>query len=738
MQRSLLLDEPAATAIAVAGAADEAAWIESRRGRPLLRAGAAAPAVEHVFGRTFADAVPTDDEWRALLHPDDAAAAAAGLAEARRGAAVRSTYRIVLPDGTYRSLRDRVLHLDDRWQLRLVGIATPPWLDRALDLALLLCDHGGRIVEAHGPVELMPLLPEALIGHAIAHVSTLPAAMRDAWTTALDRALDTQRPQICAYRLEADAGPQAFEARMLPLAPGSAVIAIRDVGERDRLRERLAHHAVTDELTGLVNARGLRETLDAWLRPATRADAGPVALLLVDLDRFKQSNDLHGRAIGDTLLRLVAQRIGRETEREVRGVAMDLRDTERSSELDAPVERRDGAGGPVVARVGGDQFAVAWRPDRGSDVAARSEALAARLVAVLGVPTRIAGQSLFVRASVGIATWDGDASDPVAAAHAADATSLFSQADAALKRAKGAGRNQVRRHRDDAAPAGAVAPSPYRESTLRDALAAGQFTLVYQPKFELASSLSERHDDGERPALAPGAVIAVEALVRWRLPGGAVLLPREFLPLAESSGMILPLGDHVLRTALAETGRFAADGAVDVGLALNVSLRQLHDRVFVRTVEAALREAGRDPRTLTIEIAETAFVEDVRLAADALAELSALGVRLAIDHFGVGTAGLVALRSLPVDEIKIDRSFVAGAAIDAFDATIIAGLIHMAHNLGKTVTAEGVERVDQIASLAQMRCDAIQGYFVGEPLPAAALVAAEALWRGSRDARTAG
>ena len=191
-----------------------------------------------------------------------------------------------------------------------------------------------------------------------------------------------------------------------------------------------------------------------------------------------------------------------------------------------------------------------------------------------------------------------------------------------------------------------------------------------------------------------------------------------------------------MMTALAEAARFAERGGARVGVAINVSLWQLHDRAFVHGVDAALREHGFAPGELTIEIAETSFLEDIRLVADTLAELSALGVRLAIDHFGVGTAGLVALKSLPISEIKIDRSFIAGAAIDAFDATIVAGLIEMAHNLGIVVTAEGVERADQIAALSQMRCDAIQGYFVGEPMSASELVALPRLWRKTRNLKS--
>ena len=606
------------------------------------------------------------------------------------------------------------------------------WLDGVLDEALLCCDHAGRVIEIFGPTALLPADPAVLTGRAIAELSELPSALRQAWTGALERALDTQHPQICAYRLDRGpgdgGGERSFEARFLPLGPDRVVVAVRDVGERDGLRERIAYHTSHDELTGLGNLRFLRERLDGWLRPgpavhpsAAASVPVPVALLIVDLDRFKQGNDLHGHSIGDSLLRLVGQRIRREALRASLGRIGDGRDATEPSHPDSRLD--DDPASLAVARIGGDQFAVAWRG--GARPLADPMELAERLIATLGTPTRIAGQTLFVRASIGVATFPDDARDPSA---------LFALAEAALKRAKLAGRNQARRHGDEAAPAAPASQPPNTEVALRAAIAARQFLLVYQPKFELASSLVARNDDAgdgadRGTALAPGAIIAVEALVRWRTPSGALLIPHEFIPLAEASGMIRPLGDWVLHTALAEVSRFAATGGARVGVAINVSLLQLHDRTFVQTVMAALREHGFSAGELTIELAETAFVEDIRLASDALAELSSLGVRLAIDHFGIGTGGLVALKTLPIDEIKIDRSFIAGAAIDAFDATIVAGLIRMAHDLGKTVTAEGVERVDQIASLSQMRCDAIQGYFVGEPMTAAALVATPMLWR---------
>ena len=624
----------------------------------------------------------------------------------------------------------------------------PAWIDVALGEAVLRCDHAGRIVEAHGPGELLPASRDELIGNRIADLDALPAGFRQAWSVTLDRTFDTQRAQIFAYDFEVAAGPRAFEARMLPLGSEHAAIAIRDVTERNHLRARIEHVAMHDTLNALPNTRALREKLELWIGRGVRRDmstAVPIGLLIVDLDRFKQSNDLNGRPIGDSLLRLAAQRLSREARKEASSPARSPDDADEVHSADTPDGTLRDDGQLLVARIGGDQFGIAWRiadtaasgdergPTDTMDATARSAALATRLITALGTPTRLAGHTLFVRASIGIALFPVDA---------LDATTLFSHAEAALMRAKQAGRNQYRRHQDDhrddqdgRAAAGFSIMPPNNEAALRRALASNEFLLVYQPKFELVSSIvADLAHDGERGSLAPGAVIAVEALVRWRTSSGALLTPREFVPLAESSGIIRPLGDWVLATALAEAARFAEQGAARVGVAINVSLWQLHDRAFVHSVEAALRKHGFEPDELTIEIAETAFLEDIRLVADTLAELSGLGVRLAIDHFGVGTAGLVALKSLPISEIKIDRSFIAGAAIDAFDATIVAGLIEMAHNLGIVVTAEGVERADQLAALSQMRCDAIQGFFVGQPMPASELVAIPRLWDKTRRA----
>jgi diguanylate cyclase (GGDEF)-like protein len=706
-QSQLSLEDVAATGDS---SADEAVWVESERGKPFQAAprDRSARAIEAVFGRAFANGVPTDAEWRDAIHPDERQQAVAALAAGRAGAPYDVIYRAVAAGGGERRIRDRLHPVADRWLLRIVnvlpvqavGFGLPAeGLAAALDDAVLFIDHAGSIVATMGQSAALPDTPASLLGRRVADLDELPVAARHAWTRALERSLDTQRPQIVAYERDRGDGARPFEARIVPTREG-AVVVIRDVGERNRLRERVDHLATHDPTTGLGNVRALRDRLAQWLPPGGPATGiGAVALMVVDLDRFKQANDLLGRSLGDGILRVVAQRLAREAEQAAIG----------SGDPDAV----------LATRLGGDQFAIAWRLGTTvrTDSGAAVRSFAERLLTTLAAPTRIAGQTLFVRASIGAALAPDDARD---------ATTLLSQAEGALRRAKLAGRNQFRRHGDDARTAPVTAPID--ERALRAALAAQDFHLVYQPKFSLAASAPHAYDV---IPVAAGTLaesfVGIEALLRWRRPGGTVLAPEEFLPLAEAVDAMRPLGDWVLHTALAETAELIRSFDRRIGLCVNLSLMQLHDRTFVETVATALARHGFAPHELTFEIAETALRDDVRLVADVVAELSALGVRIAVDNFGAGTGGLMALKSLPIDEIKIDRAFIAGAAIDAFDATIVSGLVEMAHNLGKLVTADGVERVDQIAALSQMRCDSIQGFFIGEPLPARELATMESL-----------
>ena len=750
--------------------------------------GAVAPVsalVAGEFAALFGRAAPFDPEahvgreWLNWIHEDDAVRVAGAFDTQLVGGGYDETYRIVHPDGTLRWIRDRAYPLGDD---RIVRITSDLTAERNLDHALadsrrqqatlseaagiallradelaaqlgvqtdararsdsrleeiershrlvtaaladvvLRCDRTSRVLDVFGPREQLPAAPADLVGSRLSERADFPEAVRRIWLSTLERAFDTGRAQICAYALDVLAGPREFEARVTPVDGDEAIVVIREVSERNRLRERVHHVALHDTLTGLGNARALREGLTAWIaREPARVDRQVFALFLIDLDRFKQINDARGQPVGDSLLRLIAQRLSRCAGGETADKAAD-----------------NAADNAIIARIGGDQFAVALTfPDDVEALAADAfaGALAKGMLAAIVEPTRLFGTTLFARASIGVALFPQDGLDPA---------TLFSNAEAALMRAKQRGRNQYRLYSDHDADAGdktAAASSsspPDGERALRAALAAGQISLLYQPKFELSSSLEREamlRGDATESALSAGTVIGVEALVRWQVAGHGALAPAQFIPLAEKTGFIRPLGNWVLREALKQVARFAELGAARVGVSVNVSVLELHDRDFVRDVEAALSANGFAANELTLEIAETAFVEDMRLVADTLAELSSLSVNLAIDHFGIGTAGLVALKSLPISEIKIDRAFIAGCAIDAFDATIVSGLIEIAHNLGLSVTAEGVERADQIAFLSQVRCDAIQGYFVGTPMSAAELVRTTRLWHNTRAAR---
>jgi EAL domain-containing protein (putative c-di-GMP-specific phosphodiesterase class I) len=238
---------------------------------------------------------------------------------------------------------------------------------------------------------------------------------------------------------------------------------------------------------------------------------------------------------------------------------------------------------------------------------------------------------------------------------------------------------------------------------------------LFQPKIDVQGSVMR----------------GVEALVRWPVSSTETLAPDRFIPLAERTGLIVPLGQWVLAESLKQVCALQAQRGRALDLAVNVSTTQLRQARFAEEVRELLRSNEFSPSRLTLEIAETQLHDDLHAAIDTLAELAGLGVRIAIDDFGTGYGGLSWLKSLPVHEIKIDRSFIKGCAIDAFDAAIVSGLIDIAHNLGIRVVAEGVERADQIAFLTQVQCDSIQGYFLGMPMSAAELGRVERLWQAS-------
>jgi diguanylate cyclase (GGDEF)-like protein len=425
--------------------------------------------------------------------------------------------------------------------------------------------------------------------------------------------------------------------------------ALQTSAERDR------HQATHDALTGLPNWELLRDRLAQGLAAASRSD-GEVALLLIDLDRFKEINDTLGHSYGDKLLRQVGPRL-----------QSVLRE------------------GDTVARFGGDEFAVLLSR---VDGVGEAEQVAARLRDALHRPFDVDGVALDVEASVGIA---------ISPWHGTDTEALLRNADIAMYVAK--------EHK-----AGAVVFEPEEHVTaptrltvlgdLRRALeGTGELFLNYQPKYTLA---------GER-------IEGMEALLRWQHPTQGLIPPGDFIPAAEGTGIILRLTEHVLELSLAQM-RAWRDAGHEVPVAVNLSTRCLLDAALPEMVARLLARHGVPARLLRLEVTESAVMGDAARCMEVLQRLHDLGVKLSIDDFGTGYSSMAYLRRLPVDELKIDRSFVLGMTTTAHDAVLVRTAIDLGHNLGLTVVAEGVEGAEHVAALRELGCDIAQGYHFARPM----------------------
>jgi diguanylate cyclase (GGDEF)-like protein len=440
--------------------------------------------------------------------------------------------------------------------------------------------------------------------------------------------------------------------------------AINYAVERKRVEVELAHQALHDALTGLPN-RGL--FLDRLAQALTRLGRHSTALavLFCDLDRFKVVNDSLGHGAGDRLLVDVARR---------------LEDVLRA--------------GDTAARFGGDEFVILCEDIGGAHQAI---AIADRVSAALAAPFVLGDDEAFVRTSIGIAMATEGHARPEA---------LLRDADAAMYRAKekGGGIYEVF---DDEMRARAVQRLD-TENALHRALERGEFLLYYQPQVSLAT----------------GAITGVEALVRWQHPERGLVPPAEFIGPAEENGLILEIGAWALREACEQAARWGDQGPAGeaVRMSVNLSARQCHHPDLVAVVAAALRETGVDPARICLEITETAVMSDMEAGVGVLDQLRALGVSLAIDDFGTGWSSLRALQRFPVDEVKIDKSFVDGVARDPQEAAIVAAVISLSHALGLRTVAEGVESVGQVERLRALGCDQAQGFFFRRPAPAADLV----------------
>lgn len=432
-----------------------------------------------------------------------------------------------------------------------------------------------------------------------------------------------------------------------------------DITERKKNEERIIHLATHDVLTGLANRTLLIEHIQKGLAYAQRNHA-MMALLFLDLDRFKLINDSLGHEQGDRLLKAVARR---------------LQEALRGSD--------------TIARLGGDEFVILLNDLREVNDASVT---ASKIIEQIAHPFTLAGREFHVTTSVGISLYPNDGIDP---------EQLLKHADAAMYSAKAAGKNQARFF--DIRMNQSVMERFEIENGLREALASQQFQLVYQPKQCLHG------------AVCGGA----EALLRWTHPKLGAIAPDRFIPIAEETGLIIAVGEWVLRHACQQI-RTWQDAGINPGIiAVNVSAQQLESSNFTETVERLLHDYRIAPESLELELTESAILQNPQQSIVTLDRLRQLGIRLALDDFGTGYSSLSYLKRLPVDTVKIDRSFIDGLPHDEDDAQIVRMTVAMAKSIGLIVVAEGVESPQQLGYLKESGCDLVQGYYISRPVPPA-------------------
>ena len=445
--------------------------------------------------------------------------------------------------------------------------------------------------------------------------------------------------------------------------------------ERQKAKARIEYLAYYDILTGLPNRQQFVREAGGALQAAKQA-GHMMALLYLDLDRFKRINDNLGHSVGDALLKNVARR---------------LEQSARPSDIASPPAENQRHGPSRVARLGGDEFVVLLT---GLTDEAQTAAVANRIRQSLGEPLDCGGHRLVVTPSIGIALYPQDGTD---------IEDLLVKADMAMYQAKDQGRNGFAFYGHSMAVRSLGRLE--LENDLRSAFQSGDFQIYYQPKVELSS----------------GMIIGVEALLRWQHATRGWIAPDVFIPVAEETGLIAELGDWVIREACKQLNTWASEGLGHLTIAVNVSVQQFARADFVESVLRALWQYGVKPEQLELEITESLLMRNVDDTTSCMKRFRAAGVTLSIDDFGTGYSSLGYLRQFPVDSLKIDRSFVKDLHTSDDDAAICAAIIAMARELKLKVIAEGVANTEQLEFLRKHRCDQVQGYLISQPVPVADL-----------------
>jgi predicted signal transduction protein with EAL and GGDEF domain/FixJ family two-component response regulator len=509
------------------------------------------------------------------------------------------------------------------------------------------------------------------------HVSeVLPRDIAERMLEQVEVALRIQQVRSVEYELIHFGQAQHFEARLVATGPTEVLGLVRDISERKRAEEQIRRLAYCDSLTGIPNRQAFLEMLERELQ-RSKIGNKKFAVLFMDLDAFKRINDTLGHNVGDQLLQQVSDRL-RETIR-----PSDL--LSRGDSLTRDGEPRQGTN---LARLGGDEFTILI-PDL--DRVEHALNVAHRVKDAMRRPFIIEGNEIFVTASIGISLFpeDGD-----------DCNSLLKFADTAMYHAKNCGKNNAKLYSSSLTMQ--IMSHVKLEVGLRKALQNDELYLLYQPQLDVRSS----------------EIVGVEALVRWRHAERGVVSPTEFIPLAEETGLIVPIGEWVLRTACSQARVRQQLMRRPVLMSENLSAKQFKDENLSQIVLSALHDTGLDPRLLELELTEGTLMDDAKATLATLEQLRAIGVYLSIDDFGTGYSSMNYLKRFDVRALKIDRSFISGLPQDSENAAITRAIIAMAHGLKMMVVAEGVETGEQLVLLEQYGCDLVQGFYLGRPAPA--------------------
>jgi len=461
-----------------------------------------------------------------------------------------------------------------------------------------------------------------------------------------------------------------YEVRMMLVKSDQVIAIIRDISEKKLVEDQMAYMAYHDSLTGLPNNHLFRDRVTHCIASAKRNNT-KLAVMFLDLDRFKLINDTLGHSTGDKLLQATAERL-QNCIRSSDSIALNS---------NAPIN-------PSIARLGGDEFIILLESIVDIKVISR---IAERMVNEINQPIYIGQQEVFTSSSIGIALYPDDGKD---------VDTLLKNADAAMYYAKDQGRNNFQYYTQSMNEA--AAQQLILGNNLRKALSNNEFHIYYQPQVSVIT----------------GQIIGLEALVRWQHPEKGFISPALFIPLAEETGQIQAIGEWILRQACLQGAKWIKQGFKPLIISVNLSAKQLRQSNLNKMIKNILTETEMPARYLGIELTESAIILEPDMALDRLNKIKSLGIKLSLDDFGTGYSSLSYLKRFPIDTLKIDQAFIKDVKNDPEDAALVKAIIAMGHGMGMDIIAEGVELQEQLEFLSANACDAIQGYLFSKPLPA--------------------